>query len=119
MRPRSALAALALSALLAGTPGCSILLVRGPSSGPEPTAGSSCTRSNAIPFLDAALAGTSLLVGGTLVATYTGDAQGWTAPYAVVGAGFVVEGLVFGASSLVGFHRTGRCRAAQAAVPAR
>ncbi len=119
MRSRFVLGALALSALLVGTPSCSVLLVRGPPSGPEPTAGSSCTRGNAIPILDAALAGTSLAIGIALVGAGTADTEGWTAPIAVVGGGFVLEALGFGASSLIGFHRTSRCRAAQAAVPGR
>jgi hypothetical protein len=79
----------------------------------------SCTRTNALPFLDAVLAGTSLLVGTTLVAGTAGDVEGWTAPYAVVGGGLVLEGVAWGASSLIGFHRTSRCREAQGAVPAR
>lgn len=119
MRTRFALGALALSTLLATTPGCSLVLVRGPSSGPEPLSGSSCTRSNAVPLLDAAFAGTSLFVGGALLAGTGGSTTSWVGSYTLVGAGFAVEGLVFGASSLVGLHRTSRCRAAQAAVPAR
>lgn len=119
MHHRSRYAALALSALLAGTSGCSILLVRGPATGPEPLAGASCTRGNGVPILDAVLAGTSLAVGVTLVAAGTADPEGWTAPIAVVGGGFVVEALGFGASSLIGFHRTSRCREALGAVPAR
>jgi hypothetical protein len=119
MRVRLSRRTLALSALLAATPGCSLLLVQGPPSGHGQMAAFSCTRSNAVPLLDAVVAGTSLLVGATLVAANAGDTGGWTAPYAVVGGGFVLEGLGFGASALVGFHRTGRCRAAQRADGAR
>ena len=119
MRTRFALGALAVSAVLAATPSCSILLVHGPPSGYEQTAGFSCTRGNAVPFLDAALAGTGLLVGATLIAGTAGDTEGWTAPYAVVGGGFVLEGLAYGASAIIGFHRTSRCREAQSVVRAR
>jgi hypothetical protein len=119
MRTHLCWSVLALGAVLAATPGCSVLLVHGPPSGHGQMAGLSCTRSNAVPLLDAVLAGTSLFVGATLVAANVGDAEGWTAPYAVVGSGFVLEGVGFGVSALVGFHRTSRCRAAKGAVPTR
>lgn len=119
MRSRFSAGALALSALLTGAPGCSIVLVQGPPRGHEQLASVPCTRSNAVPLLDAALAGTSLFVGGVLLAGTGGSTTSWVGSYTVVGAGFALEGLAFGASSLIGFHRTSRCRAAQGAVPKR
>lgn len=110
MRPRPGLRSLVLGAALAGATGCSFVLVHGPPAGPERSAALSGTRSNAFPILDAIVAGTGLFVGGTLIAAGSGSA--WTAPYAVVGAGFALEGLLFGTSAVTGFAKTSRCRAA-------
>ncbi len=111
MRPRSALRSLLLGAALAGSTSCSFVLVHGPPAGPERWAPFSCTRSNALPILDALVAVTGFFVGGTLVAG--GSSSEWTVPYAVVGGGFVLEGLVFGTSAVTGFAKTSRCRAAR------
>lgn len=117
MRTRFAIGTLALCAALAAAPGCSFVLVQGPPRGHEQMTSFSCTRGNAVPLVDAAVAGTGLFVGGTLMAA--GHANEWVAAYGVVGAGLVVEGLVFGVSSLVGFHRTAHCREALRAARAR
>lgn len=117
MRKRIAAGALALGAAFAASTGCSFVLVQGPPRGHEQLASFSCTRGNAVPLVDAAVAGTGLFVGGTLMAA--GHANEWVAAYGVVGAGLAVEGLVFGVSSLVGFHRTAHCREALRAAPAR
>jgi len=119
MRTRLSRSALALSALLAGTAGCSVFLVHGPPRGHEQMTSFSCTRTNGFPLFDAVMAGVSLSVGATLVSATAGDTEGFTRPIAVVGAGLVIEGLAWGGSALVGFSRTSRCRAAQGAVPKR
>jgi hypothetical protein len=110
MKIRITVGALLLGAALAGVPGCSFLLVRGPSAGDQRTAPVSCTRSNAVPIVDAALGATAIAVGAQLLAAGT---SGWTGAYGVVGGGMLAEGAVFAASAIVGFHRTSRCRAAQ------
>jgi hypothetical protein len=112
MRSRPALLALVLGTAMAGTPGCSFVLVHGPPAGHEQLATFSCTRSNALPVLDAIAAGTSLFVGAKLLSANTRDAADWAAPIVVVGAGFALEGLLFGTSAVSGFAKTGRCRAA-------
>jgi len=117
MKPCPALCSLVLGAALAGSTGCSFVLVHGPPAGHDQLAAFSCTRSNAFPIVDAIAAGTGLFVGGTLLAGGTGNA--WTAPYAVVGAGFALEGLLFGSSAVSGFVKTGRCRAALRELGAR
>lgn len=110
---RTRLATLALALLLpAATAGCGFFLVHGPPAAHETLTTFSCTRSNAGPVLDAVAAGTALLVGTQLLAGGGGDAEGWTAPYRVVGAGFALEGLVFGSSAALGFRKTSRCREA-------
>lgn|GEM_PF-4228444 len=87
------------------------MLVHGPPAGPERSAALSCTRSNAFPILDAIVAGTGLFVGRALIAGGSGSA--WIAPYAVVGAGFSLEGLLFGTSAVTGFAKTSRLRLAR------
>ncbi len=118
MRKRRTAGALALSAILATSGGCSFVLVQGPPRQHEQLASFSCTRSNAVPVLDAVLAGTSLFVGATLLAATGGHTDTWLGPYAVVGTTFTLEGMVFGVSSLVGFRRTADCRTAHRAAPA-
>ena len=112
--PRSArLAALAcLGLLTTATTGCGFFLVHGPPAAHESLTAFSCTRANAGPIVDAALAGTALLVGAQLLAADRSDNGGWTAPYVVVGAGLALEGVVFGASAVAGFEKTSRCRRA-------
>ncbi len=118
MRARLLAGTLALCATLASLPGCSFVLVQGPPRGRGQPASFSCTRSNAVPVVDAVLAGTSLFVGATLLAATGGHTDTWIGPYAVVGTTFTLEGMVFGVSSLVGFRRTSDCREAQRAAPA-
>jgi hypothetical protein len=113
MRPRPTLCALAVIAALAGTTGCSFVLVHGPPAGPERLAEFSCTRSNALPILDAIAAGTSLFLGAKLLTANTSDAGGWAAGIVVAGTGFALEGLLFGTSAVGGFVKTSRCRAAR------
>jgi len=111
--PRTRLATLALALLLpAATAGCGFFLVHGPPAAPVTPTTFSCTRSNALPVLDALAAGTALLVGVPLLASGRGDEVGWTVPFQVAGAGFALEGLVFGASAALGFRKTSRCREA-------
>jgi hypothetical protein len=111
--PRTRLATLTLALLLAtATAGCSFFLVHGPPAAPEALTPVSCTRSNAVPFLDAVVAGTALLVGVPLLVSGRGDDVGWTVPFQVAGAGFALEGLVFGSSAIAGFRKTSRCREA-------
>ena len=113
MKIRTMAVAVALAALLpAATAGCGFLLVHGPPAAHESLTAFSCTRGNAGPFVDAALAGTALLAGAQLLAADRSDNGGWTAPYVVVGAGLTLEGLVFGASAVAGFEKTSRCRRA-------
>jgi len=119
MKPCSALCTLVLGAALAGTTGCSFVLVHGPPAGHDRLAAFSCTSSNALPILDAIAAGTGLFVGGTLLAATSSDASGWVAPYVVVGAGFALDGLVYGTSAVSGFVKTSRCRAALRELGAR
>jgi hypothetical protein len=102
-----------LAVALAASPGCSLLLVKGPPAAAVAPAAVACTRSNAVPFVDATLAGVALYTGGVLLAGGS-RSEGWAVGASVVGGGLVGEGLVFGVSSLIGFHRTARCRAAQA-----
>jgi hypothetical protein len=54
----------------------------------------------------------ALHAGVPLLAAGGRDAEGWTAAYRVVGAGFALEGLVFGSSAALGFRKTSRCREA-------
>jgi hypothetical protein len=112
VRPCPALCSLLLGAAIAGAPGCSFVLVHGPPAGHERLAAFSCTRSDVLPILDAIAAGTGLFVGATLLGANTRDAGAWAAPYVVVGAGFALEGLLFGTSAVSGFVKTGHCRAA-------
>jgi hypothetical protein len=110
---RPACRACGVAVALAAAQGCSLLLVKGPSAGAAAPAASSCTRSNVAPFVDATLAGVALYTGGVLLAGGA-RSEGWAVGASVVGGGLVGEGLVFGVSSLIGFHRTARCRAAPA-----
>jgi hypothetical protein len=65
-----------------------------------------------VPIFDAIVAGTGLYVGAALLSANSRHADGWVAPYVVVGAGFALEGLLFGASAASGFVKASRCRAA-------
>ncbi len=116
MTIRTVLTAAALGAALAGAAGCSFVLVQGPPRGHEQLASVPCTRSNVLPVVDALFTVTSISVGAQLLASGN---SGWTAAYSVVGGGLLAEGLVWGASSLVGFTRTSHCRAAQREAAAR
>ena len=109
MRHNSALCALALGAALTGSSGCSLVLVHGPPAGHESLAAFSCTRNNVAPIVDAVFAGTGLFVGATLMRAGSSE---WTVPYAVVGAGMALEGLVWAGSAAYGLHKTSRCREA-------
>jgi len=110
---RTRLATLALALLLpTATAGCGFFLVHGPPAAHETLTTFSCTRSNAVPVLDAVAAGTALLVGVPLLAAGRGDDVGWTVPFQIAGAGFALEGLVFGSSAALGFRKTSRCREA-------
>lgn len=111
--PRSRLAACALVALLPlASAGCSVFLVHGPPAAHERLSAFSCTRANVLPVLDAAAAGVALMAGVPLISTGAGDTGGWTTGYAIVGAAFAFDGLVFGASAVSGFGKTSRCREA-------
>lgn len=109
---RPARHAFGVAVALASVQGCSLLLVKGPPTGSMAPAQVSCTRSNALPVLDATMAGVALYTGSVLLAGGA-RSEGWAVGASVVGGGLVGEGLVFGVSSLIGFHRTARCRAAQ------
>lgn len=120
MKPCPALCSLVLGAALAGgTTGCSFVLVHGPPAGHDQLAAFSCTRSNALPILDAIAAGTSMFLGAKLLSANTSDAADWAAPIVVVGAGFALEGLLYGTSAVSGVVKTSRCRAALRELDAR
>lgn len=109
-------AARAVALLMLGSTGCSLLFVDGPSSARPAHVYPSCTESRVKPVVDAALAvlfGASALNVAASTDTSTGspmfDASARKERNnALIGGAVWVLGL--GASSYVGFSRTGRCR---------
>jgi len=112
MEVRTALTAVALGAALAGTAGCSFVLVQGPPSGQQKLPSVTCTRGNAVPILDAAVAGVGLY-SGMMLGILDERSSGWVVGAKAAGTAMLATGVVFGVSSIVGFTRTSHCRAAQ------
>ncbi len=112
MGVRRLLTAAALGAALAGAAGCSFVLVQGPPAGHEKLQAVRCTRGNAVPILDAAVAGVGLYTG-MMLGILDERSAGWAVGSREAGTAMLGTGIVFGISSLVGFNRTRHCRAAQ------
>jgi hypothetical protein len=101
--------------------GCSMALVKGPPTGPQPDPPPplDCTTSTVLPFVDAV--GGTLVTFGTGVQLATGASNGGSVQIPLVVVGLSAMVLLF-YSSTTGFRLTSACREAKkraAAMPAR
>jgi hypothetical protein len=112
MRHRSGLPAL----LALVTTGCSLVMVKGPPRGHETMAEFTCTEGRTLPWIDA---GTAALLGGlTIAIAATPESEPASGSFTVgpdrsdAMLWLSIPAVALGASSAIGFHRTGECRAA-------
>jgi hypothetical protein len=101
-------------ALLALVTGCSLAFVEGPRSTTRP---GDCTESNTLPIVDAVLGAGALGMGvlgvGGAIACSSSTSPGCSTAVAVtLAVPGVILAVVEGISSVTGFARTARCRAA-------
>lgn len=108
-----------VGSLVAGSSGCGFVLTQGPPAAHENMNSFSCTESNTGPILDFVVAGLEL-VGSLALATspHTGYYGYYQDPGTTMAVGAAWTA-VFGASGLVGLHKTDQCRAAMRQLVAR
>jgi len=108
-----------LGSLAAGSSGCGFILTQAPPAGHENMNSFTCTESNTGPILDLVLGGLELVGSVALAAS---PRSGYYSYYQDAGTTLAVGAAwtaVFGASGLVGLHKTDQCRAAMRQLAAR
>lgn len=99
--------------------GCSLIAVSGPP--PDRTRTPiRCTHHHAGTVVDAVIGAPAVVVGGWLTASPTGggNGNGVVVPVGVFGMGFLLVGLTYLASAVVGSERVEACQAARQPTPA-
>jgi hypothetical protein len=98
-----------LMMLILATTGCSLAFVKGPPDGHQGMTGFTCTESRAIPIFETIWA--ALFIGVGIGSMNEPESEAGYDESKHAGT-WIGVGMPIGASALVGFHRTSRCRAA-------